>query len=121
MLTIDDVRAVPLFSTLAEPELEQLAQTSADLHLAPGEFAAHEGADERALYVVLSGKMEAIKFSPESSAGSAGAFQACFSANCRLRSGRRCTEAIVRPNPLASCAWASASITRSPRHRPRLR
>ena len=55
MLTIDDVQAVPLFSTLAEPELARLAQTSADLHLAPGEFAAHEGADERALYVVLSG------------------------------------------------------------------
>lgn len=61
MLTIDDVQAVPLFSTLAEPELARLAQTSADLHLAPGEFAAHEGADERALYVVLSGKMEVIK------------------------------------------------------------
>jgi len=33
MLTIDDVRAIPLFSTLAVPELERLAQTSADLHL----------------------------------------------------------------------------------------
>jgi thioredoxin reductase (NADPH) len=33
MLTIEDVRAVPLFSTLAVPELERLANTSADLHL----------------------------------------------------------------------------------------
>jgi thioredoxin reductase (NADPH) len=61
MLTIDDVRAIPLFSTLAQPELERLAQTSADLHLAAGEFAAHEGEDERALFAVLAGKMQVVK------------------------------------------------------------
>ena len=61
MLTIDDVRAIPLFSELAVPELERLARTSADLHLGPGEFVAHEGSDERALFVVLSGKIEVIK------------------------------------------------------------
>jgi hypothetical protein len=31
MLTIDDVQAIPLFSTLAVTELERLTQTSADL------------------------------------------------------------------------------------------
>jgi len=61
MLTVDDVRAVPLFSKLALPELERLAQTSADLHLAPGEFAAHEGGQERALYAVLSGNIEVVR------------------------------------------------------------
>jgi thioredoxin reductase (NADPH) len=61
MLTIDDVRAVPLFSKLAEPELERLAKTSADLHLAAGEYAAHEGGQERALYAVLSGKLEVVR------------------------------------------------------------
>ncbi len=61
MLTIDDVRAIPLFSTLAVPELERLAQTSADLHLGAGEFAAHQGADERALFAVLSGKIEVVR------------------------------------------------------------
>jgi thioredoxin reductase (NADPH) len=61
MLTIDDVRAVPLFSTLAAPELERLANTSADVHLAAGEYAAHEGGEERALYAVLKGKMEVVK------------------------------------------------------------
>jgi len=60
MLTIDDVRAVPLFSTLEVPELERLAQTSADLHLSAGEFAVHEGG-ERALFAVLSGKIEVVK------------------------------------------------------------
>jgi thioredoxin reductase (NADPH) len=61
MLTIDDVRAIPLFSNLALPELEHLAQTSADLRLAAGEYAAHEGGEERALFAVLSGKMEVVK------------------------------------------------------------
>ena len=60
MLTIDDVRSIPLFSTLAVAELERLAQTSADLHLGAGEFAVHEGG-ERALYAVLSGKIEVVK------------------------------------------------------------
>ncbi len=60
MLTTDDVRAIPLFSSLAASELERLAQTSADLHLAAGEFAVHEGGD-RALYAVLSGKIEVVK------------------------------------------------------------
>ena len=60
MLTIDDVRAIPLFSTLAAAELERLAQTSADLHLGAGEFAVHEGG-ERALFAVLAGKIEVVK------------------------------------------------------------
>ncbi|SKD02656.1 FAD-dependent oxidoreductase [Paraburkholderia hospita] len=60
MLTIDDIRAIPLFSTLSDNELEHLAHTSADLHLCAGEFAVHEGG-ERALYAVLAGKMEVIK------------------------------------------------------------
>jgi len=60
MLTIDDVRAIPLFSTLGAAELERLARTSADLRLAAGEFAVHEGGD-RALYAVLAGKIEVVK------------------------------------------------------------
>jgi thioredoxin reductase (NADPH) len=60
MLTIDDVRSIPLFSALGVAELERLAATSADLHLGTGEFAIHEGGD-RALYAVLSGKIEVVK------------------------------------------------------------
>lgn len=60
MLTIEHIRAVPLFSTLAEADLEQLANTCADIHLAAGEFAVHEGG-ERALYAVLEGKIEVVK------------------------------------------------------------
>ena len=60
MLTIEDIRAVPLFSALAVGELERLAQTSADLHLGAGEWAVHEGG-ERALFAVLAGKIEVVK------------------------------------------------------------
>jgi thioredoxin reductase (NADPH) len=60
MLTSDDVAAVPLFSTLPAAELERLARTSADLHLGPGEFAVPEGG-ERALFAVLSGRIEVVK------------------------------------------------------------
>src|SRR5262249_9989760 len=60
MLTIDDVRTIPLFSTLAPAHLDRLAQTSADLNLEAGEWAVHEGG-ERALYAVLSGKIEVVK------------------------------------------------------------
>jgi len=39
MLTADDIRSIPLFSTLPEPELERLAASSADLHLGAGRCA----------------------------------------------------------------------------------
>ena len=61
MLTIDEIRAVPLFSALATPELELLAQTSADVNLGAGEYAVHEGATERLLFAVLSGKMQVVR------------------------------------------------------------
>src|SRR6476619_5899513 len=60
MLTPDDVRSIPLFSTLGVAELELLAESSADLHLGAGDFAVHEGG-ERALYAVLTGRIEVVK------------------------------------------------------------
>ena len=60
MLTTDDVAAIPLFAALPAANLERLARTSADLRLGPGEFAVPEGG-ERALFAVLSGKIEVVK------------------------------------------------------------
>jgi thioredoxin reductase (NADPH) len=60
MLTLDEIRDVPIFAALAESELALLARTSADLQLTPGEFAVHEGG-EPALFAVLAGKMEVVK------------------------------------------------------------
>src|SRR6516164_6908050 len=52
MLTADDVRKIPLFSSVSAADLERLVRTSADIHLSAGEFAVAEGG-ERALYAVL--------------------------------------------------------------------
>jgi thioredoxin reductase (NADPH) len=60
MLTVEEVAAIPLFSALPAAERERIARTSADLQLAAGEFAVHEGG-EGALFVVVSGKIEVIK------------------------------------------------------------
>ena len=60
MLKTDDVASIPLFAELPADALERLARTSADLHLGAGEFAVPEGG-ERALFAVLSGKIEVVK------------------------------------------------------------
>ena len=60
MLTPDEVRAVPLFANLSGADLDRLVRTSADIRLDPGEYAVHEG-DERALFAVLAGRIEAVK------------------------------------------------------------
>src|ERR1043165_8723123 len=60
MLTIDDVAAIPLFAELPAAALERLARSPADLQLGAGEFAVPEGG-ERALFAVLTGKIEVVK------------------------------------------------------------
>ena len=60
MLTVDDIRAIPLFSLLPASELDRLAQSAEDLRLGPGEWAVPEGG-ERALFAVLEGRIEVVK------------------------------------------------------------
>jgi thioredoxin reductase (NADPH) len=60
MLTVDELRAIPFFAPLPQPDLERLALTAADVHLDTGEWAVHEGG-ERALYAVVAGKIEVVK------------------------------------------------------------
>jgi thioredoxin reductase (NADPH) len=60
MLTAEDIAAIPLFSGLSNAERERVAQAAADVHLRPGEYAVHEG-EERALFALLSGKIEVTK------------------------------------------------------------
>ena len=59
MFTTDDVRAIPIFAAMPAPDLERLAKSAADMHLAVGEWAVHEG-DERAFYAVVSGQIEVL-------------------------------------------------------------
>ena len=60
MLTVDDLEGVPLFAGLPESDLARVVGKAADLRLAPGEYAVHEG-EQRALFVVLEGNIEVTK------------------------------------------------------------
>jgi thioredoxin reductase (NADPH) len=60
MFTSDEVRAIPILAGILAPDLEHLARSAADIQLAAGEWAVHEG-DERAFYAVISGKIEVVK------------------------------------------------------------
>lgn len=60
MITVDELATIPLFSTLAQNELEYLAGSVEDIHLIPGEYVAHEG-EGRFLAVVVEGKTELTK------------------------------------------------------------
>jgi len=60
VFTVDEIAALPLFSTLAEHELEYLAGAVEDIHLVAGEYVAHEG-EGRFLAVVVEGRTELTK------------------------------------------------------------
>jgi len=60
VLTIEELSNVAIFSSLSPAELEQLAKLAADIHLAAGEYAVHEG-EERVLFAVIAGKIEVTK------------------------------------------------------------
>jgi thioredoxin reductase (NADPH) len=60
MVTPDEVGRVGIFAGLDSRARERLSRAAADISLAPGEYAAHEG-DERSLFVLLDGRIEAVK------------------------------------------------------------
>jgi thioredoxin reductase (NADPH) len=60
VITVAELATIPLFSTLAENELEYLVDSVEDIHLTPGEYVAHEG-EGRFLAVVVEGKTELTK------------------------------------------------------------
>jgi thioredoxin reductase (NADPH) len=57
VVTPDEIAGVALFAALDAAQREQLSRVAADVSLAAGEYAAHEGA-ERALFAVLEGRIE---------------------------------------------------------------
>jgi thioredoxin reductase (NADPH) len=60
VITVDELATIPLFSALAENELQYLAGSVEDIRLIPGEYVAHEG-EGRFLAVVVEGKTELTK------------------------------------------------------------
>ena len=59
-MTADEIGRVEVFEGLELPDRERLARAAADISLTGGEYAVHEG-DERALFAVLEGSIEAVK------------------------------------------------------------
>ena len=62
MFTREELCAIPLFSELADKELEYLAGCTGDTRVQPGEYVIHEGDARRALIVTFEGRLEATKF-----------------------------------------------------------
>ena len=60
MVTHEEIARIEVFAMLDAGEQERLARVAADVSLAPGDFAVHEG-DDRALFAVLEGRLEAVK------------------------------------------------------------
>jgi thioredoxin reductase (NADPH) len=60
VVTADEIGRVAVFAALNPVDRDRLSRAAADISLMPGEFAVHEG-DERALFAVLEGRIEAIK------------------------------------------------------------
>jgi thioredoxin reductase (NADPH) len=60
MVTADEIAEVTVFAGLDSAHRERLSRAAADITLLPGEYAAHEG-EERALFALLEGRIEATK------------------------------------------------------------
>ncbi len=60
MVTPEEIAQVTVFAALDAAGRDRLSRVAADITLGPGEYAAHEG-DERALFAVLEGRIEAVK------------------------------------------------------------
>ncbi len=60
MVTAEEIAGIGVFEGLERAACERLCRVAADVALAPGEFAVHEG-DERALFGVLEGRIEAVR------------------------------------------------------------
>jgi thioredoxin reductase (NADPH) len=60
VVTAEEIAGIEVFAMLTAEQQSLLARGGADVILAPGEYAASEG-DERALFAVLEGRIEAVK------------------------------------------------------------
>ena len=60
MVTAEEIAQIALFAALDAAQCERLSRVAADINLAPGEYAADQGS-ERALFAVLSGKIEPVQ------------------------------------------------------------
>jgi len=60
MIVVEELAAVPVLESVPQDDFARVAGVAGDVRLAAGEYAVHEG-DERALFVVLAGRIEVTK------------------------------------------------------------
>ena len=60
MVTVEEIGRVAVFGDLEPAECERLCRVAADITLAPGEYAAHEG-DAPVLFGLLEGRIEVVR------------------------------------------------------------
>jgi len=60
MVTAEEIGRIRVFAALGPDDRERLSRVAADVSLLAGEYAAQEG-DERALFALLEGRIEAVK------------------------------------------------------------
>ena len=57
----DEIGQVTIFAALEPADRQRLCRVAADIRLVAGEYAVHEG-DERALFGLLEGRIDAVRF-----------------------------------------------------------
>ena len=60
MVTAEEIGRIAVFADLEPADCERLCRVAADISLAPGEYAVHEG-DGPALFGVLEGRIEVVR------------------------------------------------------------
>ena len=60
MITVDDLRRVPLFHDLPDDEARAVASRLADIHLRAGDWLIHEG-EQPSFFLLLEGSLELFK------------------------------------------------------------
>ncbi|HTJ07121.1 MAG TPA: FAD-dependent oxidoreductase [Caldimonas sp.] len=60
MIAVEELAGAPVLASVPGDDLARVAQVAGDVRLASGEYAVHEG-DERALFLVLAGRIEVTK------------------------------------------------------------
>jgi hypothetical protein len=113
MFTSNEVQAIPIFSVIPATDLERLAKSAADIQLAAGEWAVHEG-DERAFYAVISGKIEVVKLFDGVARTLGWRVPGTIFGGPRWHLGRRFRRVTGRYKRRASCAWTPNNITHWP-------
>jgi thioredoxin reductase (NADPH) len=60
MIAVEELAGAPVLAAVPAEDLARVARAAGDVRLASGEYAVHEG-DERALFLVLAGRIEVTK------------------------------------------------------------